>query len=77
MLEDIDLMKSVKKTLDDAKMITSFSYNRLKVVNLMKLFTRDRDLLRRGITRFVTELISIESLIRYEQDLKRMCTTTK
>ena len=72
MLEDIGSMKSVKEILDDAKMITSFIYNSLKVVNLMKLFTRDRDLLRPGITRFVAEFISIESLIRYEQDLKRM-----
>ena len=58
------------------KMITSFIYNNLKVMNLMKLFTRDRDLLRPGITQFVAEFISIESLICYEQDLKRMCTTT-
>ena len=35
MLEDIGSVKSVKKTLDDAKMITSFIYNSLKVVNLM------------------------------------------
>ena len=28
-----------------------------------------------GITRFATEFIAIESLLRYEQDLKRMCTT--
>ena len=40
MLEDISSVKSVKETLDDVKMITSFIYNSLKVVNLMKLFTR-------------------------------------
>ena len=62
MLEDIDFVKSVKETLDDAKVITSFIYNSLKVVNLMKLYTKDRDLLRPGITRFATEFISIESL---------------
>ena len=77
MLEDIGSLKSVKETLDDAKMIISFIYNSLKVVNLMKLFTRDRNLLRPGITRFATEFISIESLIRYKQDLKIMCTTTE
>ena len=33
--------------------------------------------MRPGITRFTTEFISIESLVRYEQDLKRMCATTK
>ena len=32
MLEDISLLKSVKETLDDAKLITSFIYNSLKVV---------------------------------------------
>ena len=58
-------------------MITSFIYNSLKVVNLIKQFTRDRDLLRLGITRFATEFISIKSLIHYAQDLKRMCTTTE
>ena len=62
MLEDIGSMKSVKEILDDAKMITSFICNRFKVVNLMKQFTRDRDLLRPGITLFVTEFIAIESL---------------
>ena len=58
-------------------MITGFIYNSLKVVNLMKVFTKDRDLLRLGITHFATEFISLESLIRYEVDLKRMCTTNK
>ena len=43
----------------------------------MKVFTKDRDLLRSGITCFATEFISLESLIRYETDLKRMCTTNE
>jgi len=77
MLEEIGSEKSVKETLNDAKMITSFIYNSLKVVNIMKLFTRDRDLLRPDITQFATEFISIESLIRYEKDLKKMFTTTE
>ncbi|RVW36895.1 hypothetical protein CK203_103150 [Vitis vinifera] len=77
MLEDIGSMKQIKETLYQAKMITGFIYNSLKVVNLMKVFTKDRDLLRPGITRFATEFISLESLIRYEADLKRMCTTNE
>ena len=43
----------------------------------MNVFTKDRDLLRPGITRFATEFISLESLIRYEADLKRTCTTNE
>ncbi|RVW91836.1 hypothetical protein CK203_030135 [Vitis vinifera] len=77
MFEDIGSMKQIKETLDQTKMITEFIYNSLKVVNLIKVFTKDRDLLRPGITRFATEFISLESLIRYEADLKRMCTTNE
>ena len=77
MLEDIGNMKHIKETLDQVKMIISFIYNSLKVVNLMKVFTKDKDLLRPGITRFVTEFISLQSLIRYEGDLKMMCITNE
>ena len=54
MLEDIASMKQIKETLDQAKMITRFIYNNLKVVNLMKVFTKDINMLRSGITRFAT-----------------------
>ncbi|RVW75042.1 hypothetical protein CK203_056039 [Vitis vinifera] len=68
---------AINETLDQAKMIAGFIYNSLKVVNLMKVFTKDRDLLRPGITRFAIEFISLESLIHYETYLKRMCTTNE
>ena len=74
MLEDIGNMKHIKEILDQTKMITSFIYNSLKVVNLMKVFTKDRDLLCPEITRFSTEFISLQCLIHYEGDLKMMCT---
>ena len=77
MLEDIAIMKQIKETLDQTNMITGFIYNSLKVVNLMKVFTKDKDLLRPRITHFSTEFISLESLIRYEADLKKICTTNE
>ena len=77
MLEDIDKIKTVKATLDKAKKITSFIYNSQKVVNLMRTYTQGRDLLRPGITRFATEFIAIESLIRYQTELKKMCTSSE
>ena len=76
MLENIGSVKSVKETLDDS-MITSFIYNSLKVVNLMKLFTRDRDLLRPDITGLSLSLFLLKALFAMSKDLKRMCTTTE
>ena len=58
-------------------MIIRFIYNSLKIVNLMKVFTKDKDLLHPGITRFATEFISLQCLICYEGDLKMMCTTNE
>ena len=55
-------------------MITKFIYNSLKVVNLIKVFNKDRDLLRPETTCFATKFISLEILVCYEVDLKRMCT---
>ncbi|XP_075515561.1 uncharacterized protein LOC142550208 [Primulina tabacum] len=60
MLEDIGMMSKVKKFIDKANQITSFIYNNDKIVNLMKIYTNDREL---------------ESLVRYCQDLKRLCTS--
>ena len=73
MLEDIGKMSHIKKTIEEGRMITSFIYKSLKLVNLMREYTQNRELLRPGITRFATEYIAIESLIRYQADLKRMC----
>ena len=70
-------MKQIKETLDQAKMTTSFVYNSLKVVNLMEVFAKDKDLLRPGIIQFVIEFISLQCLIRYDGDLKMICTTNE
>ncbi|KAK4421880.1 hypothetical protein Salat_2138600 [Sesamum alatum] len=74
MLEDIGKLKSVRATIDEAKRITSFIYNSDKVVNLMKTYTKDRELLRPGITRFATEYIALESLLRHQMELRQLCT---
>ncbi|KAL0390959.1 UNVERIFIED_CONTAM: hypothetical protein Scaly_0453000 [Sesamum calycinum] len=74
MLEDIGKMRSIKATIDEAKRITSFIYNSDKIVNLMKIYTKDRELLRPGITRFATEYIALESLIRHQMELRQLCT---
>lgn len=50
-------------------------YNCDKVGNLLKIYTRKRELLHPGITRFATKFISIESLLPHCTELRRMCTS--
>ncbi|XP_027171531.1 uncharacterized protein LOC113771111 [Coffea eugenioides] len=77
MLEDIGKIDNVKETIAQGKKITSFIHNSDKVVNLMNTYTKKRELLRPGITRFATEFISVESLPRHSTELKRMCTSNE
>ncbi|KAG8635684.1 hypothetical protein MANES_16G054458v8 [Manihot esculenta] len=64
--------KSVKKIIDQAKVITQFIYNHNWVVNYMKKFTDNRDIIRPGITRFATNFIALESIVRYRVGLRNM-----
>ena len=71
-LEDIGKSKSVNAILNDAMSITSFIYNSKWVANTMKQFTSGRQLLRPGITRFATNFIALQSIVREKEGLRNM-----
>ncbi|XP_028117885.1 uncharacterized protein LOC114315472 [Camellia sinensis] len=72
MLKDIANKKSVAKVIEDGKTITNFIYNSGWVLDLMRKFTGGRELIRPAITRFATNFIAIESIVRYKQQLRAM-----
>ncbi|KAL7226513.1 hypothetical protein ACSBR1_021590 [Camellia fascicularis] len=72
MLKDIANKKSVTKVIEDGKTITNFIYNSGWVLDLMRKFTGDRELIRPAIIRFATNFIAIESIVRYKQQLRAM-----
>ncbi|KAL7217079.1 hypothetical protein ACSBR1_028900 [Camellia fascicularis] len=72
MLKDIANKKSVAKVIEDGKTITNFIYNSGWVLDLMRKFTGDRELIQPAITRFATNFIAIESIVRYKQQLRAM-----
>ncbi|KAL7189425.1 hypothetical protein ACSBR1_039131 [Camellia fascicularis] len=72
MLKDIANKKSVAKVIEDGKTITNFIYNSGWVLDLMRKFTGGRELIQPAITRFATNIIAIESIVRYKQQLRAM-----
>ncbi|KAJ9130785.1 hypothetical protein P3X46_034118 [Hevea brasiliensis] len=62
-LEDFEKRKSIKKIIDQARVITQFIYNHNWVVNYMKKFTDNREIICLGITRFATNFVALESII--------------
>ncbi|XP_039827287.1 uncharacterized protein LOC120689001 [Panicum virgatum] len=52
MLEDMGKMKKFTSIVDQAKALTIFNYAHHKTLSLMRKFTKKRDIIRPGVTRF-------------------------
>ncbi|KAK9008369.1 hypothetical protein V6N11_075267 [Hibiscus sabdariffa] len=76
-LKEIGSKTSVRKVLDQAKQISSFIYNHTWTIDYMKRYTKGVELLRPGITRFATNFIALESIVRSKQALKEMVTSSE
>lgn len=77
LLEDIGNMKNIKPVLVKAKKISQFIYHYRWAINYMKEFTDGRDLTRPGITRFATQFVMLESVVRHKSALLEMFDSTK
>ena len=75
MLEDLGKLPWIKTCVDSAKNICKFVYNHTWVLNLMRQYTGLRELSHPGITRFATNFITMQSLIRSRAALRRMFTS--
>ncbi|XP_059072695.1 uncharacterized protein LOC131873658 [Cryptomeria japonica] len=72
MLEDIGKIAWIRTCVEKAKNICKFVYNHAWVLNLMRQYTGQKELARLGITRFATNFITLQSLIRSKATLRRM-----
>ncbi|XP_045809898.1 uncharacterized protein LOC123904258 [Trifolium pratense] len=71
-LEDIGKKSNVQRVLDEAKKVTLFIYNHIWTVSLMKKYTNGKELIRPAITRFATQFLQLESIVKEKQGLKAM-----
>ncbi|KAF1879810.1 hypothetical protein Lal_00039682 [Lupinus albus] len=71
-LEDIGKKKSVQKSLEEAKTVTTFIYNHIWTVNLMKKYTEGRQIVRPDITRFATKFLQLQAIVDQKQGLNQM-----
>jgi hypothetical protein len=71
MLEDIGKIEWVKKTVEQGKSIR-YIYNHTWVLNLMRKKTGGKELVRSAITRFVTNFLTLQSMINQKANLSKM-----
>ncbi|KAK3041211.1 hypothetical protein RJ639_028471 [Escallonia herrerae] len=70
-LADVRHFPTVDGTIIKAKNITKFIDNHGFVVNMMrKEFTNGRELCRPGITRFATNILSLQCLLKFKKELR-------
>ncbi|KAK9276942.1 hypothetical protein L1049_006480 [Liquidambar formosana] len=77
MLEDISEQEWVSTVLEEAKTITRYIYSHAWVLNMMRKFTGGRELNRPRITRFVTNFLTLRSVVIQEDNLKNMFSHTE
>ncbi|KAL5756992.1 hypothetical protein ACOSQ2_021738 [Xanthoceras sorbifolium] len=72
MLESIDKLQKFKKTIEQAKNFTIFIYAHHKTLSLMRSFTKKRDIVRPGVTRFASSFLTLQSMMEKKSQLKAM-----
>ncbi|XP_061357877.1 uncharacterized protein LOC133302144 [Gastrolobium bilobum] len=72
MLEDIGGQDWVSTVLEEAKTITHYIYSHAWILNITRKFTGGKELIRPKITRFITNFLSLRSIVLHEDSLKHM-----
>ncbi|CAH9076716.1 unnamed protein product [Cuscuta europaea] len=77
-LEDFSKkMPIVRRTVKTAQGITTYIYSHTLIHDLMKEFTKGRELVRPAATRFATNFLTLQSLLTRKQALRQMFASPK
>ncbi|XP_039127447.1 uncharacterized protein LOC120263558 isoform X1 [Dioscorea cayenensis subsp. rotundata] len=74
-LEDIGKMPNVKRTVQRGISLNSFIYVRPGMVNMLRSFTGQRELVRPGVTRFATAFLTLQRIHKLKNCLRKMFTS--
>ena len=75
MLEDIYKISNIRKALKRGIEINNFIYVRPGLLNMMRRFTNQKELVRPAKTRFATACITLSSIHRQKNNLRKMFTS--
>ncbi|XP_050255037.1 uncharacterized protein LOC126700916 [Quercus robur] len=73
-LEDVGKIPRIAKTLERAIQLTRYIYNHGGVLHMMREYTKQRELVRAGKTRFCTSYFAIKSICKQKHNLRAMFT---
>ena len=77
MLQGIGNIPKFKKVIDEAKAFTIFIYGHHRTLELMRSFTKRREIIRPGVTRFASQFLTLQSLMEKKDELRKMVVDSK
>ncbi|XP_073024697.1 uncharacterized protein [Primulina eburnea] len=77
MLEDLFKIPVMKKVYERGMMVNGYIYNRPQVLNMMREFTGQREMVRAGKTRFATAFLTLKRFQKQKVNLRKMFTSEK
>lgn len=76
-LEDLGKITVISNTLKRGMTLNSYIYVRPGLVNMLREFTGQKDLVRAAVTRFATAFLTLESIHKQKANLRKMFTSDK
>ena len=75
-MEDVSKMEEVHKTIEEGKTMIGLIYNLQFMTDRFREMNQGCELLRPGITQFVTHFVALESLCRAKANIMQIWTST-
>jgi hypothetical protein len=72
MLDNIGEIAWIQYIMDKEKSIIKYIYNHRNVLDNMRIYTEGKELVCPVVTRFATNLISLQSVADQKENIKRM-----
>ncbi|CAN1239863.1 hypothetical protein LINGRAPRIM_LOCUS2509 [Linum grandiflorum] len=77
MLQGIGNLPRFKKIIDQAKAFTIFIYGHHRTLECMRSITKQREIIRPGVTRFASQFLTLQSLLDKKDALRKMVVDQK
>ncbi|XP_073305730.1 uncharacterized protein [Primulina huaijiensis] len=77
MLEGFFKLPHLKKVYERAMMVNGYIYNRPQVLNMMREFTRQKEMVRARKTRFATAFLTLKRFQNHKASLRKIFTSEK
>ncbi|XP_057984783.1 uncharacterized protein LOC110670460 [Hevea brasiliensis] len=75
MLEDIGKIPKIHNTIKRAVTLNGYIYIRPGMVNMLRHFTGERELIRPAVTRFATTFLTLQHIHKHKANLRKMFTS--